>query len=146
MLVQKQLADVGIDMTLLPLKQAEIERRLGSGDFDAFLWEMYGRSVSSVYDFWHSHPIARANTGYTGADAVLDRIRAAKSDDDLRAGVAEFSRRAARRPAGGVYRLARDGHGPSRPRFDVAPEPNRDILSNIWQWQLAAANRKQIPR
>ena len=43
LLVQKQLANVGIEMKLLPLPQAEISRRgCATGDFDAFLFEIVG--------------------------------------------------------------------------------------------------------
>ena len=55
MLVQKQLADVGVDMKLLPLKQDDLEARLRNGDFDAFLFEFFGRSISYAYEFWHTH-------------------------------------------------------------------------------------------
>ncbi len=91
-LVQKQLADVGIEMKLLPLTQPELVPRLASGDFDAFLFEMFGRTLSWAYDFWRSHEGSHINTGYRSADAVLDRMRDARSEEDVRAAVADLAR------------------------------------------------------
>src|SRR5258708_9275533 len=91
-LVQKQLADVGIEMKLLPLTQPELVPRLASGDFDAFLFEMFGRTLSWAYDFWRSHEGSHINTGYRSADAVLDRMPDARSEEDVRAAVADLAR------------------------------------------------------
>ncbi len=136
-LVQKELADVGIDMRLLPLNTEQIEARLRAGDFDALLFEMYGRSLSYAYDFWHSHPDARLNTGYTAADTVLDRIRASKSDDEMRAAVTAFAQVLHDVPPAAFIAWQEASRAVSA-RFDVAAEQNRDILSNVWQWRLAA--------
>ncbi|HEX6464129.1 MAG TPA: ABC transporter substrate-binding protein [Vicinamibacterales bacterium] len=138
LLVQKELADVGIDMRLVAVQEPDIEARLHKGDFDAVLFEMYGRSLSYAYDFWHSHPDARLNTGYTGADAVLDRIRASKSDDEMRAGVSAFAQVLHEDPPAAFIAWQQASRAVST-RFDVASEPGRDILSNAWQWRLADA-------
>jgi peptide/nickel transport system substrate-binding protein len=61
-LVQRELADIGVDMKLLPLKSKELGPRLNSGDFDAFLFEMAGRSLSWVYEFWRSHEDIRLSS------------------------------------------------------------------------------------
>lgn len=135
-LVQKQLADVGIDMRLLPLKGEAIEKRMFAGDFDALLFEMFGRSVSYAYDFWHSHDSARVNTGYTGADAVLDRIRSARSDEEMRAGVTEFARVLHENPPAAFIAWQNASRAVST-RFNVEPERDKDIISNVWQWHLA---------
>jgi peptide/nickel transport system substrate-binding protein len=140
-LAQKQLADVGIDMQLLPLKQQEIESRLGRGDFDAFLWEMFGRSLSYAYDFWHSHEEARANTGYKGADRVLDRMQTSASESELRDAAAEFARVLHDDPPAAFIAWQQASRAVST-RFDVSAERNRDILSNAWQWRLADSLRR----
>jgi peptide/nickel transport system substrate-binding protein len=137
-LVQKQLADVGIEMKLLPLNQTEMEKRLGRGDFDAFLFEMFGRSLSYAYEFWHHHEGARADTGYRAADAVLDRMRAATSDDQMRTGVADLARVLHQDPPAAFIAWQTTSRAVST-KFDVSAEPNRDILSNVWQWHLAGA-------
>jgi peptide/nickel transport system substrate-binding protein len=134
MLVQKQLADVDIEMKLVPLPQDKLEERLGSGDFDAYLFEMFGRSLSYSYELWHSHVPARNNTGYTAADAVLDRMREAHSDPEMKTGVAEFERILHDDPPAAFIAWQRASRAVST-RFDVLPERDRDILSNVWQWR-----------
>src|SRR5262245_15420132 len=54
LLAQKELADIGIDLQLQPIPITELVPRVAAGDFDAFLFEMSGRNLSRVYDFWHS--------------------------------------------------------------------------------------------
>ena len=140
-LVQKQLADVGIQMELQPEKGNAIAERLQKGDFDAALFEMYGRSLSWAYDFWHSQENGRLKTGYTAADAVLDRIRRSKSDDEMRAGVDEFARVLYEDPPAAFIAWQQGSRAVST-RFDVSPEGGRDILSNVWQWHLAGGARQ----
>lgn len=137
-LVQKQLADVGIDMRLTPVKQEDMIGRLAKGDFDAFLFEFYGRSLSYAYEFWHSHEGALANTGYTSADAVLDRMKAAGSEDDMRAGVADLAKVLYDDPPAAFIAWQQGSRAVST-RFDVAAERDRDILANVWQWRPAPA-------
>jgi ABC-type transport system substrate-binding protein len=140
-LVQKQLADVGIDMKLLPLTQTELVPRLASGDFDAFLFEMFGRPLSSTYDFWRSHDGSHLNTGYRSADAVLDRMRSARSEEDVRTAVADLARILHDDPPAAFLAWQATSRAIST-NFDVAPEANRDILTNVWQWRPAAGTKQ----
>lgn len=142
-LVQKELADVGIDMKLVPVKQDTLVSRLSSGDFDAFLFEFYGRSLSYAYDFWHSHEGALANTGYRAADGVLDRMKAAKSDDEMKAGVADLAKVLYDDPPAAFIAWQQASRAVST-RFDVVPEQDRDILINVWQWRQVEAP-PQVP-
>jgi len=137
-LVQKELADVGIDMRLVPLKQDDLTARVSRGEFDAFLFEFYGRSLSYAYEFWHSHDTPLADTGYTAADAILDRMKAARSEDDMRAGVADLARVLYDDPPAAFIAWQQASRAVST-RFDVRPERDRDILSNVWQWRLVEA-------
>jgi peptide/nickel transport system substrate-binding protein len=140
-LVQKQLADVGIDMKLLPLTQPELVPRLASGDFDAFLFEMFGRSLSWTYDFWRSHEGSHNNTGYRSADAVLDRMRGARSEEDVRAAVADLARILHDDPPA-AFLAWQDTSRAVSTTFDVAAEPNRDILTSVWQWRPTAGTKQ----
>src|SRR5205823_6825301 len=78
-LIQKQLADVGIEMVLVPVALDRFNERVKAGDFDAFVIEMAGRSLIWVYEFWHSNPQGQIDSGYRSADAVLDRIKGARN-------------------------------------------------------------------
>ncbi len=136
-LIQKQLADVGIDMKLQPVPQKELAPRLASGDFEAFLFEMAGRSLSWVYEFWRSHEPSHLNSGYRSADAILDRIRGALSDDEIRLAVADLDRVLHEDPPAAFIAWQSSSRAVST-KFDVGAEENRDILANLWQWRPAA--------
>jgi peptide/nickel transport system substrate-binding protein len=140
LLVQKQLADVGIDMHLVPVPLALLGERVLAAKFDAFLMEMSGRSLSRVYDFWRSHqgPI---NSGYTAADTVLDRIRASVTDDEMRAGVAELGRVMHADPPA-AFLVWQETSRAVVAAFDVVPEAKRDILTNLWMWRPASTPRE----
>ena len=135
-LVQKQLADVGIDMRLEPVPQKELVKRAMSGDFDAYLFEMAGRSMNWVYEFWRYHDGGMNNTGYRSADAILDRIRAALTEEEVREGAVELQRVMHDDPPAAFLVWQEQTRAVST-KFDVAAEPNRDILTNLWQWRLA---------
>ncbi|MGH9411332.1 MAG: ABC transporter substrate-binding protein [Vicinamibacterales bacterium] len=135
-LIQKQLADVGVDMQLVPVKDAlDLGTRLGAGDFDAFLFELTARPLSWTYEFWHSQE-GLLNTGYRAADAALDRLRGSRSDDEVRAAVAELTRVMHDDPPAAFLAWQTSLRAVST-RFDVAPEKDRDVYSNVWQWHLA---------
>jgi peptide/nickel transport system substrate-binding protein len=145
-LVQKQLADVGVDMELLPIKDAtQLETRLGKGDFDAFLFEMVARPLSWTYLFWHSQKHGPLNTGYRAADAALDRLRGSRSDDEVRAAVAELTRALHDDPPAAFLAWQTSLRAVST-KFDVAPEKDRDIYSNVWQWHLASPDQPATDR
>jgi ABC-type transport system substrate-binding protein len=133
-IVQKQLADVGIDMRLDPQPLDKLVPRFASGDFDGFLLEMSGRSLSRVYDFWRFHDGMLINSGYRAADTVLERIRGAQSDEETRAAVAELLRVMRDDPPAAFLAWQKTSRAVSA-RFDVAPEADRDIISNLWLWR-----------
>lgn len=143
-IAQKQLADVGIDMQLEPIPLDELVPRIKSGNFDAFLFEMSGPRLSRVYDFWRFREEPMINTGYRSADAVLDRLKAAQSDDDTRAAVAELLRVMHDDPPAAFLAWQKAARAVSA-SFDVAQEPDRDILTTLWMWRPAAP-QPQIPR
>jgi peptide/nickel transport system substrate-binding protein len=136
LLVQKQLADVGIDLQLVPTPLVEIGKKAEAADFDAFLMEMSGRSLSRVFEFWRSGegPI---NSGYKAADDVLDRMRANGSEDEIRASVAELGRVMHADPPA-AFLVWQETSRAALDTFDVSPEPKRDILTHLWMWRPAS--------
>ena len=136
-LVQKELADIGIDMQLEPQPVDTMTKRFAAGDFEAFLFEMSGRSLSRVYDFWRSGGMM-IDSGYQAADGVLERIRAAQTDEETRAAVAELLAVMHDDPPAAFIAWQQTSRAVSA-RFDIATEPGRDILSNLWMWRLSAA-------
>jgi peptide/nickel transport system substrate-binding protein len=135
-LIQKQLADVGVEMRLLPLPFEQFGVRVGSGDFDAFLMEFNGRTLGWVHQFWHSHDKGRFDSGYRSADAVLDRIKAAPTEEEIRQGVGEFFKILHEDPPAAFLAWQMTSRAVST-RFDVAFEADREIFGNVWKWRPA---------
>jgi len=136
--LQKQLADVGIEMQLVPMPLKDLVKRLQTGDFDAYVFETAGRSLGWVYEFFRSHPAMMADTGYRAADAILDQLKASRSDDEVKAAIADLARVFYDDPPAAFLAWQEQTRAVSS-RFDVAAEPNRDrdILINLWQWRPA---------
>lgn len=139
-LVQKQLADIGVDMKLEPVVLAEMGKRSGTGDFDAYIFEMAGRSLGRVYEFWRSQG-TMLNSGYTAADAAFDKVRGSRTDDETRSAVAELERVLHADPPAAFLVWQATSRAVST-KFDVAAEDNRDIQTNVWQWRPAGAPKQ----
>ena len=138
-LVQKQLSAIGVDVTLEPVPLRTFVERVRAGNFEAFIMEMAGRSLNWVDKFWHSRG-GQVNNGYRSLDATLDRIRLARSDADIKAGVADLMRIIHEDPPAAFLAWQETNRAVSR-NFDVAAEGQRDIVTNIWKWH-AAERRK----
>lgn len=142
LVVQKNLYDVGINLQLEPLSTLALTRRLGEGTFDTFLFEMgNGRTLSWPYRFLHSPQQGQptyARWGYASTDATLDRIRYAKTDDEVRAGVGELQRILYDDPPAAF--IAWDERARAvRRRFEVPNRPGYDVFTTalLWQWKPA---------
>lgn len=138
LVLQKQLFDVGVDVQMQPLPLNELYGRITSGNFDAFLLQMTsGHTLSFAYRFWHSAPPGKAviQSGYNSTDAILDRLRASTSDEETRAGVADLQRVLYDDPPA-IFLVWPTLERAVSNRFDVPVEPNRDIISVVWQWRL----------
>jgi peptide/nickel transport system substrate-binding protein len=136
-LVQKQLADVGVDMELVPMSLSELVLHVKKADFDAFLFETAGPTLSWVDQFWHSRDNGLINSGYQAMDPALDRIRLARSDEGIRSGVAELLQTVHDNPPAVFLTWQETSRAVSR-KFDVAGEPGRDIVTNAWRWRLVS--------
>lgn len=139
-LIQKQLADIGVEMRLVSLPLDQLGERVAKGDFDAFLMEMAGRSLGWVYDFWHYHDKRLINSGYRSADVVLDRIKGAATDDEIRQGVAELLRILHEDPPGAFLAWHMTSRAVST-KFDVAFDADRDVFGNVWRWRPAGTRQ-----
>jgi peptide/nickel transport system substrate-binding protein len=142
LLLQKQLAEVGIDLRLTPVTVDELRTRAQKGDFDAFLFEMAGRSLSWVYAFWHSPTDAPLiDTGYRAGDAILDRIRRAPTEDEIRHGVADLMRVFHDDPPAAFIAWQVTSRAVST-SLDVSAEPDRDIFTNVRLWRPTAVGKQ----
>ena len=141
LLLQKELYDIGIDMQLEPVSLSDMGARSATQDFDAFLFEMVsGKDLGWVYAFWHS-PSGKAliDTGYHGADAVLDDMRHATSDEDLRRATAALDDLLTVDPPAAFIAWQAQSRAVSK-RVLVPADPNRDILAGARLWRFAASD------
>lgn len=138
LVVQKQLFEIGIDVEMVPVTLAEIGKRHGSGDFEAILVQMTSsRSLDWVYWFWRSvraDEAAVGRSGYKAADAALDRIRTAQSDEETRAAVADLQRVLYDDPPAAFLVRPETARAVAE-SFVVPAEKGRDILGTLWQWR-----------
>jgi len=139
LVVQKQLFESGIDVEMVPATLKEIGERHTSGDFEAFILQMTsGRSLDWVYGFWHSAREKKSGTvmsGYLGADAVLDRLRNARSDEETRIAVADLQRVLYDDPPA-AFLVRPETARVIDQSFEVPSEANgRDVLGTLWQWK-----------
>ncbi len=144
LLLQRQLAAVGVDLELKPLADRDLMTRVREGRFDTYLMMMAsGRTFQRTYEFWHSSPAGAADyqdTGYTGADAVLDRLRVVRSDAEIRAAVADLSQRfyedvPAVFLAWPQTTRAIDSH------FYLGEPGDPDIFAEVWKWRPTSDQR-----
>jgi peptide/nickel transport system substrate-binding protein len=137
LVLQRQLSEIGIDMQLESRPKAAVVQRLRGGQYEAYLTEIISRDLEWVYMFWHTpEPGSEAmfDFGYHAADAALDRLREARSDDETRAAVRAVQQAMYDEPPAvflGWGRTARAVSG----RFELPPASERDILSSVAQWR-----------
>ena len=147
LVVQKQLFEVGIDVEMVPVPLSDLQTRLGEGNFDAILIQMTSsRSLEWTYWFWRSvRPDAQAiaRSGYTAADATLDRMRHAQSDHETRMAVADLQRILYEDPPAAFLVRLESARAVVNSFIVPVDEPGRDILATLRQWkprELAATS------
>jgi ABC-type transport system substrate-binding protein len=136
LLIQRQLLEIDVDMKLEGVPLSALGQRLATGRYDAFLGEMAAsHGLGFTYSWWHSTPPSLLHSGYAGADGALDRIRAARTDDDLRSAVHELQRRMHDDPPAVFLYWAQASRAVSR-RFVLPAGDDLDILRSLDRWRL----------
>jgi hypothetical protein len=115
---------------------------LGKNEFETVLLEYAsGWSLMRNYRWWHSRgPANQMHFASPKIDAALDGIRHAIRDDDYRAAVASFQQAIAEDPPALFLAWSERSRAIST-RFDVKPEPGRDVLATLRTWRPRADNR-----
>ena len=148
LLLQRQLMEVGIDLVLEGADDREVQRRAGSGDFDTYLYQLAsGKSFDWTYRFWHSPEagVGYQNSGYTGVDSVLERLRTVRSDPEVRTAVADLRQRFYEDvPA--AFLAWPEATRAIDARFDVGDQSGPDIFANLWKWRPAANQTAAMKR
>jgi ABC-type transport system substrate-binding protein len=136
--VQRDLADIGVDMQLEMLSVNEFNERIATGNFDAVLMEfVVGNSSSRPFTFWYSQ--SRTNMwGYKNPsmDKALDGIRRASTDTEYREAFRQFQVASLDSPPAIFVALGETTRAVSK-RFKVIARPGTDILPTIADWRLA---------
>ena len=141
--LQKQLYEIGVDMEVEALSISELGNRISTGDFDAILAERTsGRSLVWTYLTFHSSK----GFGYQAADKVLDRLRLASSDGEVRAAVSDlqqvihddppaifFAWPTVARVVSSKFQVLDDSGRP------VPEDSGRDVIGTLRQWKLTQA-------
>ena len=140
LMIQRQLADIGVQLELEAAALNDMRRRILSGDYDSFLLQSAsGRALDWTYRFWHSPKPGRSAlqpTGYTGADDVLDDLRRSFTDEEVRAGVSKLRRRFYEDPPA-VFVAWQQATRVVSNRFDISDVEPQDAFANIWRWKPA---------
>jgi peptide/nickel transport system substrate-binding protein len=136
LLIQRQLLSIDVDMRLRPVPLDEFRRHVLSGEFDAFLAEVVaGFGLDLIYANWHSSPPGPYfRTGYTGADAVLDRVRQARTDGDTRAAVHALQKTMFDDPPAVFIHWAYASRALSR-RVVVPADDGNDVIRSVDVWR-----------
>ena len=127
--------------------QRELAERARSNDFDVYLFRLAGgRAFDWTYRFWHSpqgFAAALQDSGYSGADDVLERLRTATLDHEIRTAVADLQQRFYE-DAPAAFLTWIKGTRAVDSRFDVGEPTDPDIFNKLWKWRPAEA-RKTVP-
>jgi peptide/nickel transport system substrate-binding protein len=144
LVVQQQLAEIDVDMSLEAVPYAQFFERMTRGDFEAVLTEMVqGPGINAPYRFWHS-PAGAWSWNYfhyqsARTDQALDGVLRAQDPTVFRQGVTAYQQAILEDPPAIFLVWPEWARAVSR-RFDVpSAEPDRDVLQMIGQWRPAAA-------
>jgi peptide/nickel transport system substrate-binding protein len=141
LMLQRQLIELGIDMQLEAVAPRTLVTRLGTGQYEAFLFEVGAHDLDWVYAFWHSPEegaIGFIDSGYHAADAALNHLRGARTDDETRAAVADLERAMRDDPPAVPLCWPQIARAVSD-RFRLPDVNDRDIWPTVWQWQSVPA-------
>lgn len=141
LLVQQQLAEVGVRMKLESLPPDQFNDRIGAGRFDAAMFSILGGpSAVGFYRFWHSAGETRRWNfwGYrnTLVDAALDAARNAASDAEFGDAIRRFEAAVRDDPPAVFLAWSQTVQAVSR-RFAVPDDQaGRDAIYVLHRWQL----------
>jgi peptide/nickel transport system substrate-binding protein len=138
--IQQQLQAIGVDVRIELTSIDDGLARVDEGNFDAWLADVgLGPSFFRQYLFWHTgSPYNWGHYSNAKVDAALDAIKAARSEDEYKAGAAAFQDSIIEDPPAIFLGWSERARAVST-RFDVHSEPGRDILSTLRLWRPVAA-------
>jgi len=116
----------------------DVAARASLGDFDVLLVPANaGRSLMFTHLFWRSTGSEAApawRSGYTGADAALDRLRASTSDDQLRLSLRSLSEQF-ERDVPAVFIAWTQMTRAVSADIEVGVDAGIDPFTSVWKWR-----------
>ena len=145
LLLQRQLAEIGVDLVLQDADERKIQSLVTSGDFDTYLYQMTsGKSFEKTYLFWHSAVpgefVPAQSSGYTGVDSILDRLRIVQPDAEVRTALADLRERFYQDVPAAFLAWPETTRAVDA-SFDLGARTDPDIFSNLYKWRPAEHQR-----
>ncbi|HWF83948.1 MAG TPA: ABC transporter substrate-binding protein [Vicinamibacterales bacterium] len=136
LVVQRQLAMVGVTMDVEAVTPARAYQTLAAPSFEAVMTDIVaGASLLRPYELWHSGgSLYPGGIGSPEMDSALDRIRGAGSDEEYRKAVGNFQKVTTDDPPA-IYLAWGERSRAVSKRFDVPVEAGRDVLGTIRLWK-----------
>lgn len=136
LVLQRQLAAVGVELKLELLAIDEWYKRVTEGDFDVALADaLQGPMLFWQSQFWHSDAPYNWGDYKSGTvDAALDAIRDARTDDEYRAGVTAFQQAIVDDPPAIFLAWSERSRAVST-RFLVPTNTDRDVVNTLRLWK-----------
>jgi ABC-type transport system substrate-binding protein len=138
LIVQRNFAQVGVDVQFEAVPLDEFNKRIIEGNFDAALADLIvGNSAGRPYVFWYSTS-KQNKSGYHNAlvDQAFDRLRQASDDDATRGAFHDLQSEMLDDPPGVFLAFGETTRAVSR-RFEPVTPPGGDIFRTVSEWRLA---------
>jgi peptide/nickel transport system substrate-binding protein len=143
LIVQRDLAAIGVDMQIDSVPFETFNKRVIDGDFDAVIMELVvGNTASRPFTFWYSKSTQNV-WGFSShaVDVALDRLRRASSDGEYRDAFRQVQITSLEDPPAIFLALGEVTRAVSK-RFRVVAPPGTDIMSSIFDWQPVDGNTR----
>ena len=138
--VQRQLRQVGVELTLERIPIDQVYARATSGQFDLLLADMLAGPTMARQQ-WFFGSGAQFNWGHyqnADVDRAFETMRGAASDPEYQGGVASYARAILADPPA-VFLAWSERTRAVSTRYSVPVEPGRDVLSTLRQWRTSDA-------
>lgn len=148
--IQRNLLDIGVDMEVRSVTPKEFGASIGSGNFDAILFDMIsGPTPSRAYIFWRSRRSFEGPYnvfGYENAEAerLFTVVNTSSNDAAVRSATGRLQQVMSNDPP--ALFLAWNERARAIRRDFAIPEGGGDPLNSLWRWKPAAESRQSASR
>jgi peptide/nickel transport system substrate-binding protein len=138
LILQRDLAAIGVDMQIESVSFETWNDRIGKGDFDAVIGEMIvGNAASRPFTFWSTNS-TQNTSGYSSPslDKALDQLRRAPDTSAYRAAFRQVQVESLEDPPAIFLALGQVTRAVSK-RFQVVAATGSDIYASLSDWRPA---------